>query len=149
MKQLKQLKQNRFVEKFANLSDCDRILAEVTLLICDVRHILALNYNKRPLYERYYTLKNYQSVIPATHRHSRESGNPSKWLIKIDSRFRGNDGWVGFLGLKVARFESFIGLKVQEAIKLLLTVKLSNAKLLNTRHSRERGNDGWWVESSK
>ena len=25
-------------------------------------------------------------------RHPRESGDPSKWLIKMDSRFRGNDG---------------------------------------------------------
>ena len=29
-------------------------------------------------------------------RHPREGGDPSKWLIKMDSRFRGNDGIVSF-----------------------------------------------------
>ena len=40
------------------------------------------------------TLKTY---LP---RHSREGGSPVKWLIKMDSRLRGNDGIDGFLELQ-------------------------------------------------
>ena len=35
-------------------------------------------------------------------RHPRESGDPSKWLSKMDSRFRGNDG-IGYLYSKLSR----------------------------------------------
>jgi len=47
----------------------------------------------RPLHEtKYGSIFNKNIKL----RHPREGGDPVNWLIKMDSRFRGNDGIVSF-----------------------------------------------------